>query len=974
MAKKFKKEKKKFKKNNQQKQKKERKERKEKKDFKANKEKNREDLDNQKEANKADFYLDDEDADLAYDSSELEEKESKEEMEENSFNEEEEEMSEHGSELDFKEEDYIPSDSEEKEEKKKMKAMTTHELKKLMDKVNEGNEIYITKFLILTGKLTNPESEPNFEEGENEVTIKQGGDVVCRFGVKKTTEKGDGYYTKDTFSFEMYELGEEPQEPENEEKDDNNDKELFIKLVGAFDSKMVGEEEIDAVSSATTTTYVEPESSNVVLMAALAEKGTDANDIPSDSWNELSFFNQGSDQVWINEDPTKTKIIIEPECPGITAQYNIFKGIISLKGKPSQAGKYKVSVQFTDTQNRTAVSNAVDFEVFGLEEKLSDKLIYENCTNTPDGKYIYDQEPWLIREFGTDNEEVTVPKDIKAWYGSHELGTYSEIGKIISLTNGEEPFQTLIIPDGCDLTLVNLRIHSGVKVIVKDGGKLSLRQSTLEGIAEIENGGTFSCDYSGYGSNGKFIFGSAVNGQIVLKDGSTIENARIISHANYSARDDEKRINQNPIVVVDGNVNVKGDVYILADEAPTGSYGQTALLVKGTLNIPEDSNVAVYGGGRSHLTARGGDAIVLDGGTIRGEGAVIAVGGFGFNITSDRSLLGGGAAVSGNGTINARRLFAEGGYSFDTQTKAISGNVAIGDGVFAKIGDGITTIGDTSSYYWSGTGDRYDNPYISMYFTDEEIQKSRGERNEGTSDTGSEVENPAKETTPAEENKVTKETKPTEENKAAKETKPAEENKAAKETKPAEGNKVTKDVKPSEENKVTKETKTSEENKVTKETRTVEERIAKNDDEGTVSEETARQKEKEQEPTTNKSVNSDYVVTSEAEVAGAQRKIQLASSAKTNQTSTATVLASSADSNGALNASLLDNNNTGIIISGINGREEARTYAKPIVNGDSVQYKLTKEEEKLMAPMIKSKYRIFNDGMQSKIEKVCSNR
>lgn len=45
---------------------------------------------------------------------------------------------------------------------------------------------------------------------------------------------------------------------------------------------------------------------------------------------------------------------------------------------------------------------------------------------------------------------------------------------------------------------------------------------------------------------------------------------------------------------------------------------------------------------------------------------------------------------------------------------------------------------------------------------------------------------------------------------------------------------------------------------------------------------------------------------------------------------------------------LLDNNNTGIIISGINGREEARTYAKPIINGESVQYKLTKEEEKVL--------------------------
>ena len=118
------------------------------------------------------IYLDDADADLAYDSSELEAEsmEEDQEMEENSLNEEDEEMSEHGSELDFKEEDYIPSENEEeKEEKKKMKAMSKKELKKLMDKVSEGSEIYITKFLILTGKLTNPESEMNFVEGEENV-------------------------------------------------------------------------------------------------------------------------------------------------------------------------------------------------------------------------------------------------------------------------------------------------------------------------------------------------------------------------------------------------------------------------------------------------------------------------------------------------------------------------------------------------------------------------------------------------------------------------------------------------------------------------------------------------------------------------------------------------------------------------------------------------------------------------------------
>ena len=163
MAKKFKKGNKKFKNNNHQKQKKERKEK--------NQIKNKEEeIDNQKESNKADFYLDDEDADLAYDSSELEAEsmEENQELEDNSINEDEE-MSEHGSELDFKEEDYIPSESEEKDEEKKTQSMTKKDLKKLMDKVSEGSEIYITKFLILVGKLTNPEKEMNLSEDTENV-------------------------------------------------------------------------------------------------------------------------------------------------------------------------------------------------------------------------------------------------------------------------------------------------------------------------------------------------------------------------------------------------------------------------------------------------------------------------------------------------------------------------------------------------------------------------------------------------------------------------------------------------------------------------------------------------------------------------------------------------------------------------------------------------------------------------------------
>ena len=162
MAKKFKKENKKTKGNKHQNKIKER---------KGKVKINEDDLENMKESNKADFYLDDADADLAYDSSELEAEsmEEDQEMEENSLNEEDEEMSEHGSELDFKEEDYIPSESEEKEEEKKMKSMSKKELTKLMNKVSEGSEIYITKFLILTGKITNPNKEMNFEEDDDNI-------------------------------------------------------------------------------------------------------------------------------------------------------------------------------------------------------------------------------------------------------------------------------------------------------------------------------------------------------------------------------------------------------------------------------------------------------------------------------------------------------------------------------------------------------------------------------------------------------------------------------------------------------------------------------------------------------------------------------------------------------------------------------------------------------------------------------------
>ena len=127
---------------------------------KEKKSKNKEE--DHEEENKADFYLDDADADLAYDSSELEAESMENGSEEGEEGEEgEEEMSEQGSELDFK---------KEKEEKKKQKIMTKKELKKMLVKIGKGSDIYISKFLILVGRITNPHNEMNFEDddkGEN---------------------------------------------------------------------------------------------------------------------------------------------------------------------------------------------------------------------------------------------------------------------------------------------------------------------------------------------------------------------------------------------------------------------------------------------------------------------------------------------------------------------------------------------------------------------------------------------------------------------------------------------------------------------------------------------------------------------------------------------------------------------------------------------------------------------------------------
>ena len=187
---------------------------------------------------------------------------------------------------------------------------------------------------------------------------------------------------------------------------------------------------------------------------------------------------------------------------------------------------------------------------------------------------MYDMEPWAIKNFTLDpnNETVVVPEDLKAWYGSHTSGTYGKLGYAIPESNMQT--QTLVLPKGCNLTLVNMDILSSVKILVQDGAKLTLRDSVVQGAVEVENGGTFSMNYNDY-NGGEFLNGASINGKLILKDGSTLENAKIYSNTNNIANGSEARHNTDPVVVVNGNVTLKGKVFLRGDEAPTGTDPET---------------------------------------------------------------------------------------------------------------------------------------------------------------------------------------------------------------------------------------------------------------------------------------------------------------------------------------------------------------------------------------------------------------
>lgn len=473
---------------------------------------------------------------------------------------------------------------------------------------------------------------------------------------------------------------------------------MHVRIVGSFESAMVSQRKYDGISGATSGVTAN-KNSNVEVQAAF----TDSQEaVPSeDEWKPF--------HEWTNVqiDREKTKVVV-PEETGMSGVYSTYDSSLTLSGTPEQPGEYRIHIEVTDLAGRRAVSNELPFRIFSQQERLADHLKESNARQMQDGKYIWDMDPWYIPYFGGENETVTVPSGIKAWYGSHTSGTYGELGMPVEPGSEEStPVQTLIIGENTDLTLVNMKVKSSVTMIVRNGGKLNLHDSSVYGKIIVEDGGRFQMNYDSFGQ--KYLTGAQINGQVELREGAVLEKSLIYSNTNFLTDGAAAKRNVKPVVTVTGNARIEGNVYIRGDESPTGKdphtgetyTGQPAMaVVNAVLEIPAGSTLGVYGGGRISTTTHGGAALVLDQGTVSGEGNLIAVGGNG-----DQGR--GGNGVSGSGRIDAAKAYLHGGNTHHegmTGGKAYSGEINIADDTIGTAVDGIflsSSVEHTQPAYWS---------------------------------------------------------------------------------------------------------------------------------------------------------------------------------------------------------------------------------------------------------------------------------
>ena len=455
--------------------------------------------------------------------------------------------------------------------------------------------------------------------------------------------------------------------------------ELHVKIEGEFEAAIVGQKDYDGVSSASVGGSSSNKNSAVKVYGALVEKGKDVADKDWEELDNMAKIKLNGSKCSVSIVPDTEKGTSADRDSGMQGVYMTISSDLTLSGTPKDSGSYLVSVSIEDQQGRSAVSNTLPFRIYSGEETLADQMKKENFKDYGNGLYAWDiMEPWAISKFGSnvngEEESVRVPAYLEAWFGSHESGTYGYLGYDIpwkQVVAGNIP-QTLYIPSGCNLTLTNMEVLSSVHIIVENGGKLTLSDSVVQGIIDVQSGGTFSMNYDSF--NNEFTTGASLCGQLRLADGAVLENAAIYSHANYLANGDlTDRTTSEPVAVANGNVTVKGTVAILGDDGGS-DIGQTALRVNGTLTLADkDTTLVAYGGsGKTLLYTDGGTAIdITEGSQITGDGKLVAIGG-------DVLWGNGGNAVSGKGTIATKKVFLQGATA-NTSNKAEAGKAIDGD-------------------------------------------------------------------------------------------------------------------------------------------------------------------------------------------------------------------------------------------------------------------------------------------------------
>lgn len=491
---------------------------------------------------------------------------------------------------------------------------------------------------------------------------------------------------------------------------------LHIKLEGYFEGALVDQRKYDAVSAATGTTS-DNKNSNIKVYGQITDENK--GPIPG-AWKELSKSD-------IEVDKGRTKIILD-ENSGMKPSYNAEDSSITLAGEPKKVGDYPVRVELVDIYGRTASSNEAWFSVSDIKTTYLDKVMKDVNTRlktTSNGKVLFNQEPWYIAYFNENNkgknQKYIVPKNINLWQGSHESGTYGQLGLIFHLSDNprrEEfeykpdedriPIQDFVLQEGSNLTLVNMKVFSGVNIIVNKGAILDIHDSSIYGKITV-NGGRLRVNYDpdgkfqgkfGKPSDAKVVSGSSIQGQIILNDGAVLESSYIYSNTNNLTDTNKAVKNTRPVVLVKGKAFIRGNVFVKGDESPTGSEsdgrpyrGQTGVEVDGgSLTILENSNLYTYGGGTSATTSRGGNALVLtNGGKILGDGGLVALGGTGHSGE-------GGYAVCGEGTISSKIAYLRAGNG-SVVSPATEDGVKITKNVIGKVEAGIKGSGKIDEEY-----------------------------------------------------------------------------------------------------------------------------------------------------------------------------------------------------------------------------------------------------------------------------------